>query len=145
MGNRKIGLPAIGIAFLLISIYVFIFSDSGVLMRMNLQRNRKALFLNIEKHSRENRRLRLVHEQYQNGKQDKVDILNAGYINPNDKLIFIKGIDEKAQGGDPKPQERQNHFELFYMQIIWFIISCLVMVLYFTLTLKGEWQKNEQY
>ena len=85
------------LAFVLAGIYVFVFSESGLLKRIELERDINALEKKIDNLKIDRDELRKMYERHSRGEQSTGDAIKSGYISREGKLIFLKGLYQKNQ------------------------------------------------
>lgn len=115
--------------FALSSVYFFVFGESGILERMNLEKEKSTIESKIKDLKTENEILRRKLNRYRQGQYPGEDYLESGYIKPGDKVLYFRGQSDRpiparqeATGGD-----RITRI-LPYLRIIWVALSaCLVL------------------
>ena len=118
--------------FILFSIYIFIFSESGLLERMKLYGEFESLKIRIAGLEEENRSLAASLEKYSAGEYSDRDIAGSGYVKSGGKIIYFN---DNAAGASDEPEDRgiTNTFELElgHLRIIWILFSFVITFYYF--------------
>jgi hypothetical protein len=129
------------VVFALSGVYFFIFSESGLLERKNLEKEKKDIVVKIDALKSENARLQGILNNYRNGKYPKEDILKSNYVKPGDKVVFFHGLDDKTSGeAGKKETDRGFAVPLIYVRIFWVVISAVVVLL---MVLYGRKHKEQ--
>lgn len=123
------------IAFLLVlllsSVYVFVFSKSGLLERYMLESRETELLKKNEALKKENHSLRKRLDSLASGSVDQKDFSTYGALKPGSKVAIVKGIND-ARTPDIEPLDYEaKELPLTHMRIIWVVVSLLVLFLYF--------------
>jgi cell division protein FtsB len=115
--------------FLLSSVYFFVFGDSGILERMNLESDKKNIEEKIDALKDENRSLSKKLNRYREGRYAGDDFLDSGYIKPGEKVIVLSGPGEKNVpiNTEEKGGGRYSGI-LSYLRILWVAISIALVV-----------------
>ncbi len=125
MVNRGTLLIAIAI---LVGVYCFLLSDSGIVERYRLTQEKRAVSERISRLEQKNRHLQQLYERYRNGFYTPEDFLKTGFLGPDEKAILIKNINgEGTETAYQIETERGFDVELRYMRIFWIIISAVII------------------
>ncbi len=126
-GNNRFKL--ILLIFGLFSIYIFIFSESGLLERNRLKSKYELLQQKILQKKQANEQLQRRLEEYRAGNYSQSDIAASGLIYSDGKVIIF---DENYKLKEENFPQKNMNFEvdLFHLRIIWIIISIMVVVYY---------------
>lgn len=115
--------------FMLSSVYFFVFGDSGILERMNLESDKKAFEDKIDALKIENRSLAKRLNRYREGRYGSDDFLDSGYIKPGEKVIVLSGSGEKdVQIKKGETGGGRYSAILPYLRILWVAISVALVV-----------------
>jgi hypothetical protein len=126
----------------LTSVYFFIFSQSGLLERINLEKENTLIQQKIEKLKGEKLYLQDILRRYKEGKYPDSDILESGYMRPGERIIFFQGIKQKYQHrGKENNTDGEFGIRLPYLRIIWLVISAAVFL---GLVLYGRSSKTDE-
>jgi cell division protein FtsB len=118
--------------FVLSSVYFFVFGESGILERMNLEKEKNNVESKITALKKENEGLHQKLNRYRQGQYPGEDYLNSGYVKPGDKVLMFRGQD-KQPSPDRQAVSGSDRYTgiLPYLRIIWVVISvALVLGLY---------------
>ena len=126
-GNNRFKL--ILLIFSLFSIYIFIFSESGLLERNRLKKKYEILQQKILQQKQANEKLQNLLAEYKAGRFSESDIASAGLIYSEGKVIIF---DENYRLREEPFPEKDSVFEvdLLHLRIIWIIISIMAVVYY---------------
>ena len=106
-------------------------------MRNQLKIEKNVILDRIEILKNKNNQLAEINNDVINGKIIKKDFLNSGYISYGDRILFLKGLEEKKRKKDIKvSHEDEFGIHLRHMRIIWFIFSLMTLLIYFSLILR---------
>jgi cell division protein FtsB len=115
--------------FALSSVYFFVFGESGILERMNLERNKKTIEEKLNELKNENRSLSSRLNKYRQEHYSGDDYLESGYIKPGEKVIMFSGPGDKNA---PKKTEEKGEGLysglLPYLRMIWVGISVALVI-----------------
>jgi hypothetical protein len=115
-------------------VYFFIFSESGLLERKNLEKEKKNIVVKIDALKSENDRLQSLLNRYRKGEYPKEDILKSSYVKPGEKVVFFHGLEDKAPREIvDKASDTGFPVPMTYLRIIWVVISSglvILMILY---------------
>lgn len=120
------------LAVFLSGIYLLVFSGSGLLERIRLEKSSKSIIHRVDQLQSENKRLKKIHEKLKNGEQSPEDTINAGYTEGSWKILFIKGIKSNETAnvyGDMRFGE--DGIDINQLRIVWISISAMVLIIFF--------------
>ena len=130
MGNQRYRWAIFIVVFALSAVYFFIFSESGLLERKNLEKDKKDIVVKIDALKSENKRLQSRLNNYRKGEYPKEDILKSSYVKPGEKVVFFHGLDDGVPGkAGKKGTEAGFSVPLIYLRIVWAVISSIVVLL----------------
>ena len=123
----------------LLGVYVFVFSETGIFERKNLQKKIYLSSEQIQKLQIINRDLELRIEQYSKGNFPLSDILDSGYVPVGSLTIFLENsqpssfketkekiIDIDMDSGKP------DIFDTESLRIMWIVFSIFIMLAAFS-------------
>ena len=117
------------IGIILSSVYFVLFSQSGLLERINLEEENKLAYGKIEKLNSEKKNLQNTLRGYQRGHYSDRDMLESGYIKPGEKIIYFKGQREKTQSKEFEKTSDAGYFlKLTHLRMIWITFSAAVLL-----------------
>jgi len=120
-------------------VYLFVFSDSGLLERMNLERKNRELLANIGKLRGEKSSLEESLRSYEAGRVPDRDVLNAGMVGGGDRLVFLDDRGQKTAMETRKEKKRETFsIDIIHYRILWVVLSILVLLFYFSRKKHGE-------
>jgi hypothetical protein len=122
----------IAAAFFLSGVYVFIFSESGILERRNLDLKKQRLVSVMSELKTENRELEAIYKEYLSGSIPDNDFQKSGYTGRGDRLLFFKEGVEKENNAKPVTSSDDNRVNLGHMRLVWLILSALIMIFLFS-------------
>ena len=109
---------------MLSSVYFFVFGESGILERMNLESDKKTIEEKINALKDENKNLSNTLNRYRQGRYSGDDFLESGYIRPGEKALVFSGPGDTAvQVKKEERGEGQYSGLLPYLRILWVAIS----------------------
>lgn len=115
--------------FVLSSVYFFVFGESGILERMNLESTKKAIEEKIDALRVENKDLSGRLERYRQGDYSANDFLESGYIKPGEKVIMFGGPGDKNVALKKEEREAERYKGLLpYFRILWVSVSVVIVV-----------------
>lgn len=126
--------------FALFIVYLFIFSESGLLERLKLNREYDLVKIRINRLENDNRILSDTIGKYSAGQYSEKDIIASGYVYGQGKVIHYP--DSKSAVPVDVTSGSIFELELSHLRIIWIIFSVVLAMYYFTRK-KGEAQNNE--
>ncbi len=117
------------IVFLLASVYFFIFSESGLLQRIALDKEKDHIAANIEALKAENKRLQRQLNKYRNSEYPEGEIADSGYVkNGSSVLVFREGVRKPGDVKGRAVQPGDLPVPLHYMRLSWMAISAVVVI-----------------
>lgn len=130
MFKNRDNLILVGIFFFLTGVYIFVFSESGVLERIKFDEKRSEIISRIESLKEDNRKLEAASGGSGSDRISDEDLARYGYIKKGSKLIFNKISPERTaekfpSGGD----DERGGIEISHLRIIWIVISSLIVLL----------------
>lgn len=136
LANRNNKFSIFLIAFILFSVYCFVFSESGILERMKLQKEIAYIQLQIIQKQSEIKKFR---ELTDHGNPDNLllrESINAGYIPQGAKVFEFQDKQKEPPQFQPSQQPGTEKFTQYiqYGRILWLIFSALIitgMLLYY--------------
>jgi hypothetical protein len=117
------------IIFLLSGLYVFIFSESGILERRELNKKYDRLTAKIDYIKKENDYLQKESGNYRSGSYRENDIMGSGFVYKTGKLVYFK--DKEKEIISPEVKHDDLLISLDHLRIIWIIISLMFLFYYF--------------
>ncbi len=119
------------LVFFLFSIYIFIFSESGILERIKLNNKFEMLNMRITALNDENVELNKLVQNYSAGIYSDTDILRSGYTGREGHVLLFKGVAEEKKPDFVNARDIL-HFNYDHLRIIWIIISVMILTLFLT-------------
>lgn len=120
------------LVFFLLSIYIFVFSESGILERIKLNNKFDILDKRIGVLKQENSELHKLYENYSVSKYSSLDIVRSGYTYNNSKILLLTGHSKEDRVNDHITKVDLFNFNYSHLRIIWLIISAMIIIIYFT-------------
>jgi len=124
--------------FSLFSIYIFVFSESGILERNRLKNKFDLLDNRIVLLKQKNSELQNLYEKYSSSKYSDIDIVRSGYIYSQAEIFIFTDNTEDEQEKEYVINRNMLNFNLNHLRIIWIIISAMIVVIYFSKNRYGE-------
>ncbi len=118
--------------FFLFSIYIFVFSESGILERIKLNNRFDSLDKRIGVLKQENSELNKLYENYAISKYSSLDIVRSGYTYYDGKILLFTGYGKEERAKEPLIKEDLFSFNYSHLRIIWLIISSMIIIISFT-------------
>lgn len=124
------------IAFILFSVYAFVFSDSGILERMKLKKEIAYIQLQILQKQSEIQKFREMADKHNLDNLLFKESINAGYVPQSAKVFEFKDRNiqnSRAQSFVPASNEKFTSY-IKYGRILWIVFSVLIvlgMMLYY--------------
>lgn len=119
------------LVFFLFSIYIFVFSESGILERIKLNNKFDLLNKRITDLNDENTELNKFVKNYSAGIYSDSDILRSGYTGKGGNVLFFKGVPEEKRTDLVIDKDIFN-FNYDHLRIIWIIISVMIITIFLT-------------
>lgn len=129
--------------FFLFSIYIFVFSESGILERIKLNNKFDILDTRIGVLKQENSELHKTYENYSASIYSSIDIVRSGYTYNNGKILLFTGHGEEDRVNDNIIKVDLVNFNYSHLRIIWLLISTMIIIIYFTRNPNEEVFINE--
>lgn len=117
--------------FFLFSIYIFIFSESGILERIKLNNKFELLNKRISDLRDENIELNNSVNSYSKGNYSDLDILRSGYTGKEGNVLLFRGLPEEKRT-EYKVDQEILYFNYDHLRIIWIIISVMIIIIFLT-------------
>ena len=124
--------------FFLFSIYIFVFSESGILERIKLNNKFDILDKRIGVLEEENSELHKLYENYSASQYSSLDIVRSGYTYTNGKILLFSGHGEEERVNDNIIKKDLLNFNYSHLRIIWVLISSMIIIIYFTRNTNEE-------
>ncbi len=116
------------VVFLLGSVYFFLFSESGLLERIVLEKEKNRIAADIETLKSENTGYQRLLNKYRKGEYPEGDIVSSGYVKNGGTVLFLQGIKEKNSGAQRIiVPSGASPVPLSYLRIAWIGISAIVI------------------
>ena len=126
----------------LLGVYVFVFSDTGLLERRNLQKKKYILSEKIQKLQIINRDLELRIEEYSKGNFTLSDIIDSGYVPTGSLTVHLESgrlTPFKESKEKDASEDYLNVLDTESLRILWIVFSVFVMLAVFSrMYFKGE-------
>ena len=126
------------LVFFLFSIYIFVFSESGILERNRLKNKFNLLDNRIALLKQESSELLNLYEKYSASQYSDIDIIRSGYIDNQAEIIIFKNSSAEEREGEFSIPVDILNFNLNHLRIIWIIIASMIIIIYFTKYRTGE-------
>lgn len=123
--------------FFLFSIYIFIFSESGILERIKLNNKFELLNKRISDLKNENIELNKSVKSYSEGNYSDLDILRSGYTGMDGSVLLFKGVPEEKKTESIIDKDIL-YFNYDHLRIIWIIISVMIIIIFLTRKNNGN-------
>ncbi len=124
------------LVFFLSGVYIFFFSESGLLERKKYELGRESLEHRIENLSIENDRLRALLSRYKKGELTDDDLLNSGYLPENSRVLILEGIEKDKKNKDIPSQGAATYSDTHHLKILWIVFSLFSVIVYLTRNLR---------
>ncbi len=121
------------VILLLVAVYVFVFSESGMLERRELMKMKTAIEDRTAELERDRKRLEAVRESYRRGEMTDRDLVRSGYLKKNQEVVRFRGLNGEDENEVSFPGEKGLDFPvtLGHIRILWLVFSLLVLLLLF--------------
>lgn len=138
MAKDKISL--IILVAVLVSIYCFVFGESGVLERFGIEKKHDIIEKRINKLKFENSLLVKSLKEYKEGTISKEDFIRSGYVESGEKIIFFHGsVSSRDMHADSQRESVSSAVvDTRHLRILWIVISILVIVLFYIKIKKNQ-------
>jgi hypothetical protein len=114
---------------LLASVYFFIFSDSGLIERIALDKEKGHIAATIGALKSENKRLQRLLSNYRNGEYPDGDFADSGYIKNGSTILLFPGLKKSRAGIENVIQPGEAAVPLPYLRITWIAISSIIVII----------------
>ena len=118
------------IVFILMGLYLFIFSENGILERWELQKKYNLLNEKIDLIKESNLNLNNEGENYRSGKFNNKDIADSGFVNKTGKVMYINDT-TKDQVENSETINDEFIISLAHLRFIWILFSIMFLFFYF--------------
>ncbi|HOO73442.1 MAG TPA: hypothetical protein PK926_16905 [Spirochaetota bacterium] len=133
MDERRNRFSSIVLLCVLSGIYLFVFSEGGVLERINLQRKNDGLLSGIRSLNEEKKRLESTLRDYEKGGKTGEDVLSAGFIRSGDQVVFLRNaVPGTGTAAKEKKDEASFTFEMIHYRILWVVLSLLIFFFHYS-------------
>jgi hypothetical protein len=124
----------------LVSIYCFVFGESGVLERYGIEKKHDIIEKRINKLKFENLLLLKSLNEYKEGIISKEDFVRSGYAGSGEKIIFFHGSvsPRNMQADSGRESAPSAMVDTQHLRILWIIVSILVIVLFYIKIRKNQ-------
>lgn len=138
MAKDKISL--IILVAVLVSIYCFVFGESGVLERFGIEKKHDIIEKRINKLKFENSLLVKSLREYKEGIISKEDFIRSGYAETGEKIIFFHGSvsPRNMQADSQRESVSSAVVDTRHLRILWIVVSILVIVLFYLKIRKNQ-------
>lgn len=116
------------IVFLLTSVYFFIFSDSGLLGRIALDKEKGRIASTIKALKSENKRLQHLLNNYRNGEYPDRDVADSGYVKNGGTILLFPDLKKSRGGSQNAVPAGDASVPLPYLRITWIAISSIIVI-----------------
>ncbi len=124
--------------FLLASVYLFVFSGSGILERIAVEKRISSLIEEVAKAVEQEQDLQREYDSYRDGNIKPEDIYDAGFIKNGERVILFKGIEKREKEEEVRPGIKRSILDISTFRIAWGLVSGIVLVLLFIFRPKEE-------
>lgn len=135
--NKKEKFKTFVIIFVLSGLYIFVFSESGLLERRELNKKYDQLSEKIDYIKYNNLKISKECEKYRSGLYNSADIIGSGFVYKTGKLIYIEDSQKESISGNVTNPEDFS-ISLEHLRIIWIIISVMFLSYYFLKNTKSD-------
>lgn len=123
--------------FVLVGVYAFVFGESGILERRQLEQGKQNLVEHLRSIQAQNSALREKLNSYRRGEYPP-DLMNSkGYLKEGGRAVHVHGASVSENPADKKTAEDEG-VTLFHFRIAWVVFSMFVIMLYLWYFLKQE-------
>ena len=124
--------------FVIAGVYAFVFSESGILVRGELEKGRKQLVDTIDFLKRDNARMGQTVDGYSRGDYPPEILTGRGFVKPGDVVVHVKGSGGDAVRGD----EKTGTDYLFISRVAWVVISLFSILVYLWYSLRDDGEET---
>ncbi|HPS88031.1 MAG TPA: hypothetical protein PLY36_14865 [Spirochaetota bacterium] len=125
------------IIFILTGLYIFVFSESGILERRALNKKYNQLAERIDNIKTSNSMLSKECENYRSGIYSNSDIIGSGFVYKTGKLMYINDTGKETVPIDGTTPD-DFLISLDHLRIIWILISVMFLFYYFLKKNKSD-------
>lgn len=118
--------------FVLFGVYMFVFSESGILERREVKKKNEKLSNQIKDLKLKNIELSHLYNKYKDGLVADKDLLMWGYLPFDKSLIFVDNSNRLLHKNEKKYETKKSKIEITHLRIIWVVLSVLIILLYFS-------------
>ncbi|MCL1911824.1 MAG: hypothetical protein FWG13_06435 [Leptospirales bacterium] len=133
---KKRQFSAFIIIFALVSVYVFVLGESGLLERMALYQKKEFLLERVDFLKEYNQKLE--EEIRSNKSVSSADFLNAGFIPQGGKVVVLKGLEESVRAPVLEESYRYGGIRMSYLRGTYCVLSLLALLFYFSYWGRGD-------
>ena len=118
------------IIFILAGVYLFIFSENGILERRELQKKYNLMAEKIADIKESNANLNNECEKYRSGKFNDKDITGSGFVYKTGKVMHISGtVKDQVKTNETNYDEFMISLE--HLRFLWIFISIMFLFFYY--------------
>jgi len=111
-------------------VYIFIFSENGILERRELQKKYTLMTEKIANIKESNSSLNNECEKYRSGKFDNKDIIDSGFVHKTGKVMYISDtVNEQVKFNDTTQDEFMISLE--HLRYLWIFVSIMILFFYY--------------
>lgn len=125
------------LVFFLFSIYIFVFSESGLLERNRLKNRFDQLDQRLALLKQENSELQKLYQKYAASQYSDIDVVRSGYTYDQSRILIFAGNPPEEKGNEFVLNRDFLSFNSGHLRIIWVIISVMIIIFYFTKNRNG--------
>ncbi|MCL1834372.1 MAG: hypothetical protein FWG49_07720 [Leptospirales bacterium] len=118
------------IFFILMGLYLFVFSENGILERWELQKRYNLLNEKIDLIKESNLNLNNESENYRAGKFNSKEITDSGFVNKTGKVMYINDT-TKDQVKSSETAGDEFIISPAHLRFIWILFSIMFLFFYF--------------
>lgn len=135
MLNDKKKLSLTILVIFLFGVYCFVFGQSGILERMNLQKQTGRIDREIEEFEAKNDLLFELMLKYRSGKNFETEAKKYGYLREGEHVIIMPSVNDENKEIEPSfvPQSATQDIiesETAQLRLLWIILSFVIIFLY---------------
>jgi hypothetical protein len=114
----------------LAGVYLFVFSENGILERRELQKRYNRMTERIADKKESNSSLNNECEKYRSGKFNNKDITGSGFVHKTGKVMHVSDtVKDQVQAGEINYDEFMITLE--HLRFLWIFISIMVLIFYY--------------
>jgi len=127
---KRIKFKTFIIIFMLAGVYIFIFSENGILERRELQKKYNLMTEKIANIEEKNLSLNNECEKYRSGKFNNKDIAGSGFVYKTGKVMYISDtVKEQVKTNETIYDEFMISLE--HLRFLWILVSVMILFFYF--------------